>query len=194
MKKKIIITGGLGYIGTELCKLYSGVSWHHHIIVIDNRFISERVNQIRNWNMKFIQGDILDIDLIKECCKDADVVHHLAGITDVPRTISEASTAQDEKIKEVGEKGTQNILDSISDKCKIIFPSTHIVYEGIDEVKTDIKEGQIITWADVALSADIKNSIALKTRREMELSFRPRKSNLASPPAEAGKHKSENLK
>ena len=26
MKKKIIITGGLGYIGTELCKLYSGVA------------------------------------------------------------------------------------------------------------------------------------------------------------------------
>ena len=39
--KKIIITGGLGYIGTELCKLYSGVSWNNEIIVIDNRFISE---------------------------------------------------------------------------------------------------------------------------------------------------------
>jgi len=51
MKKKIIITGGLGYIGTELCKLYSGVSWNNTIIVIDNRFISERINQIRNWNM-----------------------------------------------------------------------------------------------------------------------------------------------
>ena len=37
MIKKIIITGGLGYIGTELCKIYSGVSWHHKIIVIDNR-------------------------------------------------------------------------------------------------------------------------------------------------------------
>ena len=77
MKKKIIITGGLGYIGTELCKLYSGVSWHHNISVIDNRFISERVNQIRNWNMEFIQGDILDKDLVKRVCKDADVVHHL---------------------------------------------------------------------------------------------------------------------
>ena len=66
MKKKIIITGGLGYIGTELCKLYSGVSWHHKIIVIDNRFISERVNQLRNWNMEFIQGDILDKELIKK--------------------------------------------------------------------------------------------------------------------------------
>jgi nucleoside-diphosphate-sugar epimerase len=142
MKKKIIITGGLGYIGTELCKLYSGVSWHHNIIVIDNRFISERVNQIRNWNMEFIQGDILDKDLIKKYCMDADIVHHLAGVTDVPRTKSETSTTQDEKIKEVGEKGTQNILDAITNKCKIIFPSTHVVYEGLDKIKTDIKENE----------------------------------------------------
>jgi nucleoside-diphosphate-sugar epimerase len=142
MKKKIVITGGLGYIGTELCKLYSGVSWHHNIIVIDNRFISERVNQIRNWNMEFIQGDILDKNLIKRYCEDADVVHHLAGVTDVPRTKSEASTSKDESIKEIGEKGTQNILDVISNKCKIVFPSTHVVYEGIDLVKTDIKEDE----------------------------------------------------
>ena len=140
MKKKIVITGGLGYIGTELCKLYSGVSWHHSILVIDNRFISERVNQIRNWNMEFIQGDILDKNLVKKYCGDADVVHHLAGITDVPRTKNEAFSAQDEKIREVGEKGTQNILDVISDRCKIVFPSTHVVYEGIDEIKTDITE------------------------------------------------------
>ena len=142
MKKKIVITGGLGYIGTELCKLYSGVSWHHEIIVIDNRFFSERVNQIRNWNMKFIQGDILDKNLIKKYCKDANVVHHLAGITDVPRTKNESSLLQDEKIKEVGEKGTQNILDVISNDCKIIFPSTHVVYEGINEVKINIKENE----------------------------------------------------
>ena len=142
MKKKIVITGGLGYIGTELCKLYSGVSWKHNIAVIDNRFISERVNQIRNWNMEFIQGDILDADLIQKHCHDADVVHHLAGITDVPKTKSESNNSRDEKIKEVGEKGTQNILNAISNNCKIIFPSTHVVYEGINEVKKDIKEDE----------------------------------------------------
>ena len=142
MKKKIVITGGLGYIGTELCKLYSGVSWHHKITVIDNRFISERVNQIRNWNMEFVNGDILDKDLIKKYCSDADIVHHLAGVTDVPRTKSESSADQDLKIKEVGEKGTQNILDAISSTCKIIFPSTHVVYEGIEKVKTDVKEDE----------------------------------------------------
>ncbi len=142
MVKKIIITGGLGYIGTELCKIYSGVSWHHKIIVIDNRFISERVNQIRNWNMEFIHGDILDKDLVNKYFKDADIVHHLAGVTDVPRTKSESTQEKDEKIKLVGEEGTQNILDSISDKCKIIFPSTHVIYEGIDEVKNNIKENE----------------------------------------------------
>ncbi len=142
MKKKIIITGGLGYIGTELCKLYSGVSWHHKITVIDNRFISERVNQIRNWNIEFIQGDILDKSIVQKYFKDADVVHHLAGVTAVPRTKSETSEIIDKQIKEVGEIGTQNILDVISDQCKIIFPSTHVVYEGINEVKKDIKENE----------------------------------------------------
>tara|TARA_B100001564_G_scaffold324328_1_gene305008 strand:- start:550 stop:3102 length:2553 start_codon:yes stop_codon:yes gene_type:complete len=140
MNKKIIITGGLGYIGTELCKLYSGVSWHHKILIIDNRFISERVNQLRNWNMDFLQGDILDKDMVKKNFQDADVVHHLAGVTNVPRTKSEANQLHDEKIMNVAEVGTQNILDVIKDNCKIIFPSTHVVYEGIDKVKTDIKE------------------------------------------------------
>ena len=142
MKKKIIITGGLGYIGTEICKLYSGVSWHHKIIVLDNRFISERVNQIRNWDMEFVQGDILDKNLIKKLFKDADVVHHLAGVTDVPRTKSESSDLQDEKIKLTAVEGTRNILNNISQKCKIIFPSTHVVYEGIKDVRTDISEDE----------------------------------------------------
>ena len=143
MKKKIIITGGLGYIGTELCRLYSGYSWHHNVIVIDNRFISERVNQLRNWNIQFIQGDILDKDLVNKYFKDADVVHHLAGVTNVPRTTGESNNDQDEKIKKVGELGTQNILDAINDNCKIIFPSTHVVYEGINKVKTDIEEDEV---------------------------------------------------
>ena len=142
MIKKIVITGGLGYIGTELCKIYSGVSWHHKITVIDNRFISERVNQVRNWNMDFVHGDILNKELVAKYLKDADIVHHLAGITDVPRTKSDSTDEKDKQIKLVAEQGTQNILDSINDECKIIFPSTHVVYEGIEKVKNDIKEDE----------------------------------------------------
>ena len=140
--KKIVITGGLGYIGTELCKIYSGHSWNDKITVIDNRFISERVNQIRNWNMDFVQGDILDKELIKKHCCDADIIHHLAGITDVPRVKSQSNADNDKKIIEVAQEGTQNILDVMKDDCKIVMPSTHVVYEGLETVKNDILENE----------------------------------------------------
>ena len=153
--KKIVITGGLGYIGTELCKIYSGYSWKDQITVIDNRFISERVSQLRDWNINFIHGDILDKDLIKKICNNVDVVHHLAGITDVPRVKSEASINQENKIKKVAEEGTQNILDSISDECKIIMPSSHVVYEGIEKVKLDINEDEI-TFPTLSYGKSIK--------------------------------------
>ena len=58
--KKIVILGGLGYLGTELCRVYSGKSWRNKIIVLDSRFISERVSQLKDWNIEFFQGHILD--------------------------------------------------------------------------------------------------------------------------------------
>ena len=140
--KKIVITGGLGYIGTELCKIYSGYSWNDQITIIDNRFISERVNQIRNWNMNFVHGDILNKDLIKKYCQDADIVHHLAGITSVPRVSSETNSEKEMLIEEVGVIGTQNILDVINNKCKIILPSSHVVYESMNEIKKNIQEDE----------------------------------------------------
>ena len=162
MTKKIVITGGLGYIGTELCKIYSGESWNNEILVIDNRFISERVNQLRNWDIDFVHGDLLDKSLVNKYCKDADIVHHLAGITDVPRVKSESNDDNDAKIKLVSEQGTQNIIDAISDKCKIIFPSTHVVYEGIEKVKNDILEDEgtkpILSYS----SSKSNNEIQLK--------------------------------
>tara|TARA_Y100001970_G_scaffold268176_1_gene359078 strand:- start:684 stop:3227 length:2544 start_codon:yes stop_codon:yes gene_type:complete len=170
--KKIVITGGLGYIGTELCKIYSGYSWNDEITVIDNRFISERINQLRNWNMNFVYGDILDKNLINKYFKNADIVHHLAGITDVPRVKSESKIEHDKKIKEVAEEGTQNILDAISDKCKIIMPSSHVVYEGIEEVKKNIPENEktcpVLSYAkskdynEKQLKASGKNYIILR--------------------------------
>ena len=142
MKKNIIITGGLGYIGTEICKIYSGISWNNHVTVIDNKFTSERVNQLNNWGIKFIEADILNSDIIKKYIKEANVIHHLAGITDVPRTKSESDKDQDELIKKVAEVGTQNILDHMNKNAKIIFPSTHVIFEGLKNIKFNISENE----------------------------------------------------
>ena len=122
--------------------------------------------------MNFVHGDILDKDLIKKYCHDADVIHHLAGITDVPRVKSEANIEKEKKIEEVAKEGTQNILDVISDKCKIIMPSTHVVYEGIKDVKENIKEeeetlptlsyGKSKEYNEKQLKASGKNYVILR--------------------------------
>jgi len=164
MKKKIVIIGALGYLGTELCKLYSGESWHHDVTAIDNRFVSKRINQLKNWNIKFHQGEILDKVFLEKHLSNADIVHHLAGVTNVAYVKKESNSEQDEKIRKVAIEGTNNILSIISEKCKIIFPSTHVVYEGLKETKKDIKEGEkpcpilMYSSSKVQNEIDIKNS------------------------------------
>ena len=101
MSKKIVILGALGYLGTELCKQYSGESWFSKIVAIDSRFASERVSQLKDWNIEFHQGHILDKEFLKRNLNDADIVHHLAGVTDVAYVKKESDPAHDEKIKKL---------------------------------------------------------------------------------------------
>ena len=162
MSKKIIITGGLGYIGTELCKIYSGVSRNNEILVIDKRFVSERVNQLRNWGIKFIQGDILDSELTKKNLSNADIVHHLAGITDVPRTSVESDEKKNNKINQVAFEGTKNIISAIPATCKIIFPSTHVVYEGIQSEKKNILENETVSPILTYSTSKVNNEEQIK--------------------------------
>ena len=112
--KKIVIVGALGYLGTELCKIYSGESWRNKIIALDNRFVSERVSQLNSWNIEFFQGHILDNDFLKKHLEDADIVHHLAGVTDVAYVKTEANSELDERIRSLAIDGTNNILNNIS--------------------------------------------------------------------------------
>ena len=162
MSKKIVITGGIGYIGTELCKIYSGISWNNEILVIDNRFISERVNQLRNWGIKFIHGDILDKELMKKYLNDADIVHHLAGITKVSRTAKDSNFEYDKIINQVAIEGTQNVTDSIPNSCKIIFPSTHVVFEGVKSLKKEISEEEPTCPVLAYANGKVKNEEQIK--------------------------------
>ena len=164
MSKKIVIIGALGYLGSELCKLYSGESWFDKIVAVDSRFASERVSQLKDWNIEFYQGHILDKEFLKKILVDADVVHHLAGVTDVAYVKSESNLEQDEKIKKIAIKGTNNILNLIPQKCKIIFPSTHVIFEGLKEAKHNKDDNAqpcpilVYSSSKVQNEKDIKNS------------------------------------
>jgi len=143
--KTILITGGLGYIGTELCKLYSGVSWKHNILVLDKNFYSARVEQLRKWNIKFYNFDLLNItENVKNLINSADVIHHLAGVTDVAYTKDEEFKDPNKSkiIQQVAIEGTRNIINFSRKSCRIIFPSTHVLYDGLDIPKQDILEDE----------------------------------------------------
>lgn len=162
--QKIVITGGLGYIGFELCKLYSGETRYKNIYVLDDKFYSERVKQLSQWGFKFIQTSITNQKEIKEILKNADIVHHFSGITDVPRTTSESSSEKENEIVKVGIDGTNYILNSISDTCKLIFPSTHVIFEGLKETKFNLTENEqplpVLSYSNVKYQneKDILNS------------------------------------
>lgn len=157
--QKIVITGGLGYIGSELCKLYSGESRYKNIVVVDKKFVSERVKQLRDWGIEFIQASILDENAMAEIVKDADVVIHLAGITDVAYVKTQSNAEQDKEIIETGITGTKNIIKHVKKDCKIIFPSTHVVYEGFSETRTDLTESEppcpVLTYSTVKVQSEI---------------------------------------
>ncbi len=140
MKKKIVIIGALGYLGTELTRLYSGKSWYHKIIALDSRFFSNRVNQLKKWNIEFHQGTILDNEFLKKHLNGADIIFHLAGVTNVAYVRDDSNDKLDNKIKTVAITGTNNIINNSPKNSKIIFPSTHVVFEGLRKPKKNLTE------------------------------------------------------
>jgi len=170
--KKIIITGALGYIGTELCKLYSGFSWKYEVVAIDNRFISERVNELKRRKIQFIQADILDLDTIKPYIEKADVVHHLAGITDVAYVKKDSDEQKDSLTAKVAIEGTANVLASMNNKATIVFPSTHVVFEGLKKPKENLDENEKTSTFLAYSSSKVENENQIKKSGKKYVIFR----------------------
>ncbi len=170
--KKILITGALGYIGTELCKLYSGFSWKYEIIALDNRFVSERVNELKRRKIKFIQSDILDFNQIKKIINSVDVVHHLAGITDVAYVKKEQNKEKDALIEKVAIEGTSNVLKAMNDNATIVFPSTHVVFEGLKEKKENLDENEKTNTFLPYSTSKVENEKQIKKSGKKHVIFR----------------------
>jgi nucleoside-diphosphate-sugar epimerase/SAM-dependent methyltransferase/dTDP-4-dehydrorhamnose 3,5-epimerase-like enzyme len=84
----------------------------------------------------------LDIDSIKPYIKKAQVIHHLAGITDVAYVKKESDKAKDALTIKVAIEGTANVLKSMNADATIVFPSTHVVFEGLKEQKENLDENE----------------------------------------------------
>ena len=136
-KKNILITGVLGYIGTALCKLYKN-SQDHEIIGIDNNFVHSTIKWLTDNNIKFYQKDLFNI---KNLIEKADIIFHLASVTDaVPKTKEESNKEIDNLIYKTGVLGTREIIKYARKDAKIIFASTQVIFEGLDCETLNIDE------------------------------------------------------
>ena len=105
-KTTILITGGAGFIGTNLCEYF--LSKGYFVICFDNFATGHKHNITEflvNENFKLIEGDIRDLDQCKNAVIGVDYVLHQAALGSVPRSINDPITSN-----EVNVSGFLNML------------------------------------------------------------------------------------
>ncbi|CAL2082959.1 SDR family oxidoreductase [Tenacibaculum sp. 190524A05c] len=94
--KKILVTGGAGFIGSNLCDKLLGLG--SKVICLDNFATGKRRNiehLFDNTNFHFIEGDIRNIEDCQKAVEDVDYVLHQAALGSVPRSIKDPITSND---------------------------------------------------------------------------------------------------
>lgn len=124
---KTLVTGGAGFIGRWLVKkLLDDKQQVTAIDDLSNGRIENIIEFKNNYNFKFIQGDIGNLDLLKEVFRhEYDIVYHLAAEINVQKSLDDpVQTFQRDVI------GTFNILEECKKyHQKFIFISSCMVYE-----------------------------------------------------------------
>ncbi|MDR2835153.1 MAG: SDR family oxidoreductase [Bacteroidales bacterium] len=86
--KNILITGGAGFIGSNLIEKL--IKQNNNIICLDNLSTGD-INNIKEFfnlsNFQFVEGDIRNFEICLSICKNIDIVLHHAALGSVPRSI-----------------------------------------------------------------------------------------------------------
>ena len=121
----ILITGGAGFIGSHLAERL--VSDGHTVTALDDLSTGRLSNlaAVQNTNqLQFVQGSVLDRDLVQEHVNSADVVFHLAAAVGVKLIMEQPSRSI---LTNIG--GTENVLHAAIPGKKLTFiASTSEVY------------------------------------------------------------------
>ncbi|MEZ0130830.1 NAD-dependent epimerase/dehydratase family protein, partial [Flavobacterium sp. LBUM151] len=93
---KILITGGAGFIGSNLCEYF--LNLNHQIVCLDNFSTGHHHNLkdfVNHPNFKLIEGDIRNIEDCVLAVEGVDYVLHQAALGSVPRSINDPITTND---------------------------------------------------------------------------------------------------
>jgi UDP-N-acetylglucosamine 4-epimerase len=105
--KKILITGGAGFIGSNLCNYFVE---NNEVVCLDNfatGYFHNIAHLINNENFRLIEGDIRDYKVCEDAVEGVDFVLHQAALGSVPRSINDPLTSN-----EVNVSGFLNVLQA----------------------------------------------------------------------------------
>ena len=158
---KILLTGGCGYIGTNLTEALLDLG--HHVTVVDIMWFGNYLDPHKNLNI--IQSDIRDIDAIP--MKGIDTIIHLANIANDPTGDLNARLTW-----EVNALSSKFLIEkAIENNVKqFIFASSGSVY-GIKEESQVTEDLPLVPITDYNKTKMISESVLLSFRDEITLNI-----------------------
>jgi UDP-glucose 4-epimerase len=149
VKKKVAITGGAGFIGSNLAS--SLIADGHEVTIVDDLSTGLKSN-IDQKNCKFIEMSITDGEKLKHELKSSEVIFHLGARGSVPRSIKNPVATH-----EVNATGTLNVLEAARENgAHVLFSSSSSVYGRNLNLPKDEKMwlGPLTPYAASKLSAE----------------------------------------
>lgn len=130
--KKVLITGGAGYIGSVLTELL--LNNNYQVDVIDNFSLRQLslLHLCNNDNLNIIQGDVTNQKTLTDVIKSYDIIIPLAAIVGAP-----ACEANKELSTKVNFEQIKTIVDNMLPSQKLIMPNTNSQYGSSDKIITE---------------------------------------------------------
>jgi nucleoside-diphosphate-sugar epimerase len=130
--KKVLITGGAGYIGSTLAEYL--LDCGYLVTSFDNLLYRQQsMNHLfKRQNFKFVFGDVRDTKLLKSEVEKHDIIIPLAAVVGMPACRSNPQLAIDINYKQI-----LDIVDFSNKDQKIILPNTNSQYGSSNEIVTE---------------------------------------------------------
>ncbi|MCP4599443.1 MAG: NAD(P)-dependent oxidoreductase [Proteobacteria bacterium] len=122
MAKRVLITGGAGYLGSILCEHLLDAGYC--VTALDNLMYGQKslFHLMANPNLDYVFGDTRDEELMKRLVPKADVIIPLAAVVGAP------ACARDPWLAESVNNGVRLVLDLSSANQLIVYPTTNSGY------------------------------------------------------------------
>ncbi|MCC8416521.1 MAG: NAD-dependent epimerase/dehydratase family protein [Rickettsia endosymbiont of Gnoriste bilineata] len=123
---RYLVTGGAGFIGSHLVKLLTKEG--HQVVILDD-LSTGTFNSSLDKNIEFIQGNILDQDIVKKVFRNLEGCFHLAAVANVQESINNWHYSH-----QVNLTGTINIfLQASKQNIPVVYASSAAVYGKISD-------------------------------------------------------------